>query len=43
MCRLSIFSMRLCGVMEQELDKIEIRGLWLVSNFLNPLLRDMEL
>ncbi len=38
----SIYSMRLCGVMKQELEKIEIHGLWLVSCFLYPFLRDME-
>ena len=34
--------MRLCGAMKQELEKIEIHGMWLDSCFLYPFLKDME-
>lgn len=42
MCRPSLFSMRMCGVMKTELEKVEIHDLWLVACFLFPFLRDME-
>ena len=42
MCRPSMYSIRLCGAMKQELDKIEIHSLCLVAYFLYPFLRDME-
>ena len=35
----SLYSMRLCGAMKGELEKIEIHDLWLVSCFLYPYLR----
>ena len=41
MCRPSIYSMFLCGLMKQELDEIEIHGLWLVACFLYPFFRDI--
>jgi len=40
--RPTLHSMRLCGVMKSELQKIEIHDLWLVACFLYPYLRDMN-
>ena len=41
-CCPSIYSMRLCCAMKQELEKIEIHGFWLVSCFPYPFLRDLK-
>lgn len=40
--RPTLFSTRLCGVMQCDLMKVEIHDLWLVACFLFPFLRDME-
>jgi len=34
--------MGLCGIMKQELKKIEVHDLWLVACFLYPFLRDTK-
>ena len=40
--RPSLYSMRLCGLMKEELREVEIHDLWLVACFLYPYLRDMS-
>lgn len=40
--RPSLYSMRLCSKMKQEMEKVEIHDLWLVACFLYPYLRDMS-
>ena len=39
---LSTYSMRFCGATKQELEKMEVHGLRLVSCFLYPFLREEE-
>lgn len=40
--RPSLWAMRFCGTVKEELQGIEVHDLWLVSCFLNPLLQDMN-